>query len=226
MSHHIATSEQATSEQIEFSEFIVLKLVAYNKLHISLKNIWKNEIIEVLVETCCNPYPNLYDEIKTYCKEKDFTGYGVEIIQNHLRAKIKKDKTVQGEEATQSLREYFISSSDEAKEDIIIRCLNLKKGWLPDFTRTFIRQHNREFRTKVNNIRRTYINNEDDEKLSDMKSIFSCYSEIDKLACVKSFLATVLGQIPKFYLDFINYQSEDVKEELRGIRAELINKKR
>jgi hypothetical protein len=37
--------------------------IAYNKINISLKNIWKNEIIEVLVETSCNPYPNLYDEL-------------------------------------------------------------------------------------------------------------------------------------------------------------------
>jgi hypothetical protein len=235
MRHHIETSEQ-----IEFAEFVVLKLVAYNKINISLKNIWKNEIIEVLVETSCNPYPNLYDEIGTYCKEKDFTGHGVEIIQNHLRAKIKKDKTVQGEEATQSLEEYFISSSDKAKKDLIIRCLNRKQGWLPDYTRSFIRRSDLEFRTKVNEIRESYRKNEDevkeivrtfnenisDEKLSDASSLFDYYTEEDKMACVKNFLSSSLDEIPEFYLAFINAQSEDVKKELRSIMIEFRNKEK
>jgi hypothetical protein len=42
-----------------------------------------------------------------------------------------------------------------------------------------------------------------------MEKIFNCYSESDKLTFVRSFLATVLGQIPDFYLDFIGLQSED-----------------
>ncbi len=220
-------NDSATREQIEFADVIVNKLIAFNKIPLSHKNIWKDELVEILVETFCHPYPNLYDEIKKYCENTDFNGHGVGILKNHLRAKIKKDKTVQGEEATQNLKEYFISSPDEAKEEIIIRCLHAKKGWVPDFTIPFIKKHRVDFREKVNDIRRTYKNKEEDgKKLSDMEKIFDCYSESDKLACVRSFLATVLGQIPDFYLDFIGLQSEDIKEELRMVRAELLNKKR
>lgn len=240
MSHHIAISEQETMEQLEFSDFVVNKLVAFNKIPLSHKNIWKDEVTEILVETSCNPYPNLYDEIGVYCEEKDFNGHGVGILKNHLRAKIKKDKTVQGEDAKQSLEEYFISSCDKAKEDLIIRCLNRKQGWLPDYTRSFIRRSDIEFRTKVNEIRKSYRKNEDevkeiirtfnenisDEKLSDASSLFDCYTEDDKMACVKNFLASEEGEIPEFYLAFINYQSEDVKEELRSIMVEFRNKKR
>jgi hypothetical protein len=240
MSHHIATSERATMEQLEFSDFVVNKLVAFNKIPLSHKNIWKVEITEILVETCCNPYPNLYDEIGTYCEEKDFNGHGVGILRNHLMAKIKKDKTVQGEEDKQSLEEYFISSSDKAKKDLIIRCLNRKQGWLPDYTRSFIRRSDLEFRTKVNEIRESYRKNEDevkeivrtfkenisDEKLSDASSLFDYYTEEDKMACVKNFLSSSLDEIPEFYLAFINAQSEDVKEELRSIMIEFRNKKR
>jgi len=225
MSHHIATSEQATREQLEFSDFVVNKLVAFNKIPLSHKNIWKDEVTEILVETSCNPYPNLYDEIGVYCEEKDFNGHGVGILKNHLRAKIKKDKSVQGEEATQSLEEYFISSSDKAKEDLIIRCLNRKQGWIPDYTRSFIRRSGIEFRTKVNEIIRTFNENIDDEKLSDASSLFDCYTEEDKMSCVKNFLSSSLGEIPEFYLAFINAQSEDVKEELRNIMIEFRNKK-
>jgi hypothetical protein len=108
MSNHIATSENATMEQLEFSNEIADTLVSCNKITLPLKNIWKKQITRVLVETCCNPYPNLYDEIGAYCEEKDFSGYGVKILKDKLREKIKKDKSIQGEEATQSLEEYFI----------------------------------------------------------------------------------------------------------------------
>lgn len=240
MSNHIATSEQATREQLEFANEIADILVAFNKITLPHKNIWKNQITKVLVETSCNPYPNLYDEIGVYCEEKDFNGHGVGILKNHLRAKIKKDKSVQGEEATQSLEEYFISSSDKAKEDLIIRCLNRKQGWIPDYTRSFIRRSGIEFRTRVNEIRKSYRKNEDEvkeivrtfnenideEKLSDASSLFDCYSEEDKMACVKNFLASEEGEIPEFYLAFINAQSEDVKEELRNIMIEFRNKER
>ena len=220
-------NDRATREQVEFSDVIVNKLIAFNKIPLSHKNIWKDELIEILVETSCHPYPNLYDEIKKYCESTDFDGHGVGILKNRLKAKIKKDKTVQGEEATQNLKEHFISLSDEAKKNIVICSLHANKGGVLNFTIPFIKKQRKEFREKVNDIRRTYRNNEEDKKkLSDMEKIFDCYSESDKLACVRSFLATVLGQIPDFYLDFIGLQSEDIKEELRMVRAELLNKKR
>jgi ribosomal protein L31 len=42
-----------------------------NKIPLSHKNIWKGELIEILVEASCHPYPNLYDEIKKYCENTD-----------------------------------------------------------------------------------------------------------------------------------------------------------
>jgi hypothetical protein len=50
---------------------IVNKLIAFNKIPLSHKNIWKDELVEILVEASCHPYPNLYDEIKKYCESKE-----------------------------------------------------------------------------------------------------------------------------------------------------------
>jgi hypothetical protein len=60
-------NDSATREQIEFADVIVNKLIAFNKIPLSHKNIWKDELVEILVEASCHPYPNLYDEIKKYC---------------------------------------------------------------------------------------------------------------------------------------------------------------
>jgi hypothetical protein len=40
--------------------------------------------------------------------------------------------------------------------------LHAKKGWVPDFAIPFIKKHRVEFREKVNDIRRTYKNKEED----------------------------------------------------------------